>query len=165
MTTTRIWNVSDDPKTEAKSQSLLLFGKLVPPGRFVEVDEADLVNAHKLKKQQELGHVYVGKQLPPKYLKSMNPPRAKLPEGIARAHGKAPVDVIAAEGQVKVDEVLTEKKTKSPKVPVAQHATKVEAKPEEKPVLATESLPVIGSDRPFSSDKMKVSVEAVLQKK
>ena len=86
---TRIWNVTDDPSTDVVAQKVVVLGKEILPGRFIQVDEAVLERAHKLKGEIDLKLVYVGKNPPARYLAGKKPVKAVLDAEIARSHGGA----------------------------------------------------------------------------
>jgi hypothetical protein len=85
---TRVWNITDDPTTKVQERLVVVCGKAVMPGRFVNVDEDILKNAHKLKAEVQQGLVFIGKNPPAKYAAWKKPLKAQLPKGMARAHGE-----------------------------------------------------------------------------
>lgn len=97
MATTRVWNITNDSNPEVAPQNLRVLGKLLVPGRFVEVDEAKLKTAHKVHADVGRGLLFIGKKLPAGYVKARKPPRAKLRAGVARlgpAHNRPPKVVL-----------------------------------------------------------------------
>jgi len=84
----KVWNITDGPRYRGAARTIMLFGKTVPPGRYVLVPEARLARAHKLVKDIDAGMVHVG-DLPGWYLASKKPPRVPFPIGHSRAHGPA----------------------------------------------------------------------------
>ena len=84
MSQVRIWNITDDPANDHSPRGLMVFGRSVPPGRYVLVDTARLEGAHKLNKDVDNGLVYVGSR--PSYVAARQMPRLTLPEGVNRAH-------------------------------------------------------------------------------
>ena len=78
----RIWNVTDDPATDLVPRILTVFGVAVSPGRFILVDSGRLEGAHKLKKDEEAGLVFIGHQ--PAY--KVPKVRLTLPKEVNRAH-------------------------------------------------------------------------------
>lgn len=90
----RVWNVTDDPRTDIRPCSLMIFQKSVAPGRYVNVPDARLAKAKKIYKDSEAGLVYIGDQLPEGYLRAKETIHLKVPEGHARAHGPlTPIEV------------------------------------------------------------------------
>jgi len=67
MAMTRIWNVTNNPATPVVPQNLLVLGKLLYPGKSMQVDEELLKTAHKIHKDEIGKLLYVGKE-PPSYL-------------------------------------------------------------------------------------------------
>lgn len=119
MAMTRIWNITDDVNPDVKPQNLMVLGSLVKPGRSVQVDEARLKAAHKVKKDVAAGLLFIGKTPPLSYARSKTPARAKLDKGVKKAHvptkpvvEKAPAEaVVPIVEEVKVeDEVKVELK-------------------------------------------------------
>lgn len=125
MAMTRIWNVSDDERTNVRPQTVMVLGKPLKPGKYVKVDEALLKRAHKVKKDVGNKLLFIGLSAPKAYADKKNPPRAKLPKSVNRAHGLTHA-AISEEAVKKVDKVLTDK------VEVTEEAA-VEAKPAEEP--------------------------------
>jgi hypothetical protein len=84
----KVWNVSDDPSTDVAARTIMVFGKSVPPGRFVWAEDSRLARAHKIKKDIENGLLYVGALPPKSYLDSKGRKKhLSLPKGHKRAHG------------------------------------------------------------------------------
>jgi hypothetical protein len=67
MAMTRIWNVTNNPATPVVPQNLLVLGKLLYPGKSMQVDEEILKTAHKIRRDEIGKLLYVGKR-PPSYL-------------------------------------------------------------------------------------------------
>jgi hypothetical protein len=81
MATTRVWNISDDPTTEVPPTHIVVLGKDLAPGQFVQVDDSRLKNAHKLKKSVQRKQLWVGMTPPVHYQAFKNttrPPKAVL---------------------------------------------------------------------------------------
>jgi len=110
MSTERVWNITDDPTTKVKSQTLMILGRSCLPGRYVQVDSEMLKNAHKLQEDVEKRLVFIGAQPPVAYAQSKKPVRAPYPKGSARAHGELPVAAIADAAPATVEKVLHESK-------------------------------------------------------
>jgi hypothetical protein len=117
---TRVWNVTNNPSTDVKSQNLLVLGKVLQPGQSVQVDEEQLKLAHKIHAAVEAKLLYVGKDAPG-YLARAT--RATLPVGMARSHGAgvpppvAPVSALAAESKVVAKEPSAEEEKPSEDTP------------------------------------------------
>jgi hypothetical protein len=105
---TRIWNVTDDPSTDVVAQKVVVLGKEIMPGRFIQVDEAVLEHAHKLKVEIEQKHVYIGKNPPAQYASVKKPAKAGLNPLIARSHGEVPMEAIKAAAPAVVEEKMAE---------------------------------------------------------
>lgn len=134
---TKVWNISDWPQTDIKMQTVMVLGTTVPPGRCVEVKEADLKKAHKTMKDRDAGLVYIGAQPPQAYLDAMGRrKRLKLPKGAARSRG--PTDG-AKPGSKKAEKVTTSSRP-------AEEKKVEEAKP---------SAPMSEGTSVFGSDKKK----------
>lgn len=122
MAMTRVWNITDDVNPDVKPQNLVVLGSFLKPGRFVAVDEALLVRAHKVHAAVKAGLLYIGKKPPSTYAMMKKPPRAKLADGVAKAHvpgqakkaapGKAPRAPAAAPPKVAEDKSSLLKKKK-----------------------------------------------------
>ena len=113
MATTRIWNITDSASAEVPSapQNLRILGKLVVPGRFVEVEEKALKLAHKIHADVGRGLLFIGKKAPAAYVKAKKPPRAKLPAGAARqglAHNRSAKVVLGDSVKVADEAVVGE---------------------------------------------------------
>jgi len=106
MATTRVWNISDDPSTKVPAINIVVLGRNLAPGQFVQVDDAQLVNAHKLKKDVARKWLWVGMELPAAYQAFKKPPVARKVEGAVRAHGE--VASVSEAGAAVVDEKLGE---------------------------------------------------------
>ena len=105
---TRIWNVTDDPSTDVVAQKLVVMGKEIMPGRFIQVDEALLERAHKLKNEIARKLVYVGKNPPGRYAAVKNPVKATLDASIARSHGGVEAEVAKTVVVVAAEEKTSE---------------------------------------------------------
>lgn len=105
---TRIWNVTDDPSTDVVAQKVVVLGKEIMPGRFIQVDEAVLERAHKLQAEIDQKHVYIGKNPPGRYAAIKKPAKAGLNVMIARSHGEVPVEAIKAAAPGVVEEKISE---------------------------------------------------------
>ena len=99
MAMTRVWNITDDVNPAVKPQNLVVLGSFLKPGRFVAVDEAHLVRAHKVHMAVKAGLLYIGKKPPSTYAMMKSPPRAKLADGV-KTHApnlKAPVPEVKSD--------------------------------------------------------------------
>ena len=72
----RVWNVTDGPFSPVKGQTLMVLGRVLKPGRAVQVEEARLVKAHKVHALVKEGWLYIGPKLPDWYVAMKKPPRA-----------------------------------------------------------------------------------------
>lgn len=110
MSMTRVWNVSDDDATSVIPQNLVVLGKVVRPGKSVQVDEARLKLAHKIHKAVLAKLLYIGLTAPGAYVAAKKVHRVKLPRGVSRGHGTVPSaeDVAVATKVVKAVDALTE---------------------------------------------------------
>lgn len=145
MAMTKVWNISDDPASDTPPVNTVVLGKLLKPGRSVAVDEAVLKRAHKLKRDEKAGIVYIGKAPPADYLKRKNPPRAKLAPGVARTHGVIlPKEAEAAveKGVKKLDLIDTVKVHDEAAVELKPATSKVEvwATPKDEAEVATDTV-------------------------
>lgn len=123
MAMTRIWNITDDVNPDVKPQNLMVLGSLVKPGRSVQVDEAKLKTAHKVRKDVNAGLLFIGKAPPLSYSRTKKPARAKLDKGVKQAH--APAKPVVEEAPVEaaapiVEEVKVEDKAEVELKPVEE---------------------------------------------
>lgn len=98
MAMTRIWNITDDASSDVKPQNLVLFGHCVHPGKFLVIDESQLVGARKVEKAVKEKLLYVGKKLPSSYSQARTPSRAKL---VGEVKGHPDLSKLAAEAKKK----------------------------------------------------------------
>jgi hypothetical protein len=107
MATTRVWNISDDPSTKVPAIHIVVLGKDLAPGQFVQVDDSQLVGSHKIKKDVERKWLWVGMELPASYRAFKKPQSAAVPPaGAVRAHGE--VKAVGEAGAAVVEEKLAE---------------------------------------------------------
>jgi hypothetical protein len=76
MSLVRVWNITDDSRTDVVSHTRMVLGKVVKPGRSVMVDQQRLQSATKTLKEISAGLLYVGDVLPAEYLTQKKPIRA-----------------------------------------------------------------------------------------
>src|SRR5512137_3089792 len=88
MSQVRIWNVTDDARTDVTAHTRMVLGKVVKPGRSVLVDASRLEGATKIAKDVKAGHLYIGDTLPAEYLSQKKPVRAVADARIVGADGK-----------------------------------------------------------------------------
>lgn len=88
---TRIWNITDHPSTEIAPQSVMVLGRTLHPGRSMRVEESRLEKAYKVDKDVAAGLLFIGEQPPMDYQAFRSVSRARLPRGVARAHGETAV--------------------------------------------------------------------------
>ena len=107
MGTTRVWNVTSHPDTDVPSQNLTVLGKVLKPGDSVEIDEADLETAHKLKAYVKAGLLAVSKSAP-SFMAAAH--KVILANSVNRNHGEAAVAPAKVEARpVKVEEKKVDK--------------------------------------------------------
>ena len=83
----KVWNITDDPRTDVPASILMLFGRQVPPGQYISVQDAELVNCHKLDGAIASKMVAIGDKPPADYLAAKSPLHLNLKDGHSRAHG------------------------------------------------------------------------------
>lgn len=83
----RVWNVTDWPGKNLGPRNLMYLGKVVPPGRAVQVDSERLKKAHKVKKLIDKGFLYVGPKLPPEYVRAKKPLKAERDARLVESDG------------------------------------------------------------------------------
>ena len=76
MAMVRVWNITDDTNPDVKPHNRMVLGKVVKPGRAVQVDEARLARAHKVHKDVAAGFLFIGPKPPASYQAVKTPPRA-----------------------------------------------------------------------------------------
>ena len=84
----KVWNVTDGPGFKGRARALMLFGKTVAPGRYVDVKGEQLKNAHKIQKDVAAGMVYIGNTLPDSYAATRAKTKPRFPTKAVRAHGE-----------------------------------------------------------------------------
>lgn len=77
----KVWNLTDDPRTEGPGITMMLFGKSVLPGRCVKVPEDMVKASKKIQVDIDAGRVAVGRRPPQGYLDAKAPPKAVRPAG------------------------------------------------------------------------------------
>lgn len=85
----RIWNISDHPGTTVTPQIRAVFGRMVPPGKFVVVPDELLDGAAKFVRETGRGQLYVGDRPPADYLIAKGQVHMRLPRKAAKGHGPA----------------------------------------------------------------------------
>jgi hypothetical protein len=104
----RVWNITDDSRTEVPPHNRMVLGKTIKPGRSVLVDEDRLRMASKVQKEVTMGYLHVGNQLPKSYSAQKQPPRAvadarrvdesgrvvaEQAPSVLRGHGQVPTEI------------------------------------------------------------------------
>lgn len=134
MTMIRVWNITDDPNSAVEPHNRMVLGKVLKPGRALQVDDSRLVGAHKITAEVNAKMLFIGPRPPAAYSQSKSPkrvqPDARLVDGagrrqgtvsptVARAHGEAPLEAIADDGVKALGGVKTveEKPERLPPVP------------------------------------------------
>jgi hypothetical protein len=105
MEMTRVWNITNDPESKVQPQNLNVLGRVLRPGKSIQVTVESLKNAHKTMRDVERQLLAIGKDVP-EYLRPKT--KATLLDSMARAHGSAPVVAIAEAAPAQVEAVLTE---------------------------------------------------------
>lgn len=85
----RIWNITDGPNSTVKPQTMLVLGKILRPGRAVQVEMSRLEDAKKIQAEVAAGRLYIGHQPPEDYQAMKKPPRAVADARLVDANGKA----------------------------------------------------------------------------
>lgn len=89
MSMTKVWNITDDESNpNVRSQLRMVLGRAVKPGRAVQVEEARLVNAHKVHKDVEAKLLFIGPRPPVSYQQMRKPPRAVADARLVGADGR-----------------------------------------------------------------------------
>lgn len=102
----KLWNVSDDPKSDVRPRAMLMMGSLVKPGEFVEVPDYRIAAA---KRMSQKPGIFFGDDLPRSYKYGKG---SFVAEPISATKGHvAPKGTEAAKGTSKKPYV----KTKGPK--------------------------------------------------
>lgn len=129
---TRIWNVTNDPSTDVKAQNLLVMGKLLLPGKYMQLDEARLKQAHALQKDIDRKYLLVSKN-PPAYLEKAS--KSVLKKGlVSRSQLSAAASaVVEAPSEVKEEASTPEaSKPQEPSAPTAGSEMQTETEEEAK---------------------------------
>lgn len=104
--TTKVWNLSDDPRTKVEPQTIMMFGRAVAPGRSVEVSK-EVVKNMEGRLSQMTDVIHVGEKAPDDYIAALGRKKIKLPSAHRRSHG--PGTAPAAPKTQKVEKVVEEK--------------------------------------------------------
>jgi hypothetical protein len=132
----RVWNVTDGGQPGVTPHSRMVLGRLLKPGRSIEVGESQLLRARKTHRDVEAKLLHVGPTPPSWYSKKRAPARAILdarkvdPGG--NAHGPR-VAVASGHKVVGIVEAVPE-----PKTPVPEPKVEPEHIPE--PEVAAEPM-------------------------
>jgi hypothetical protein len=84
----RVWNITDGPNPKVKSQTMVVLGRVLKPGRAVQVDAERLKTATKVHAEVALGHLHIGPNPPADYLAMKKPPRAVADARLVGKDGK-----------------------------------------------------------------------------
>lgn len=134
MEMTRVWNISDHPDSSAEAGVLMVLGRSVAPGRYVQVSVDRLKNAHQVRKDETNGLLHIGMKLPVSYLAHKKPVRVTLPKGVERSHG-GEIAAVAIDAPSKVEAVLVDTTVEDGADPTLAEPPKLSTPPveEEKP--------------------------------
>ena len=83
----RVWNVTDGPRSPVKGQTMVVLGRVLKPGRAVQVEEERLKKAHKVHALVAEGLLYIGGRAPEWYTKVKKPPRATADARVVNEDG------------------------------------------------------------------------------
>lgn len=109
----KVWNITDDPRSEHLMEPLVLFGKKVAPGKSVVVPDAVWAKALKSLKAEKEGFLFAGDKLPAEYLVATGRMKAKFAKGGVRTHGITPGTMAKLGPAVKPDVPAPETTEKS----------------------------------------------------
>jgi hypothetical protein len=112
----KVWNITDHPGTSLPPRVMMVLGRSIRPGKCINVQDALLVNAHKVNRAVKAGKLFIGPKLPGDYLLAKNRGvKVELPDGVARAHGPVAGATKVLKDKPVVKEAVTAKlKKKSP---------------------------------------------------